>query len=103
MIAFFDIETNGLYFDVTKAHCMVIILDDNGVLTTKKYRPNEVQKGAQELRSVLHKGGYIVGHNIINYDIPVLEKLFPDFVLVYSCPAGVASGLLPDFPSGHGL
>ena len=29
--------------------------------------------------------------------------LFPDFVLVYSCPAGVASGLLPDFPSGHGL
>ena len=81
MIAFFDIETNGLYFDVTKAHCMVIILDDNGVLTTKKYRPNEVQKGAQELLSVLHKGGYIVGHNIINYDIPVLEKLFPDFVL----------------------
>lgn len=71
MIAFFDIETNGLYFDVTKAHCMVIILDDNGVLTTKKYRPNEVQKGAQELLSVLHKGGYIVGHNIINYDIPV--------------------------------
>lgn len=81
MIAFFDIETNGLYFDVTKAHCMVIILDDNGVLTTKKYRPNEVQEGAQELLSVLHKGGYIVGHNIINYDIPVLEKLFPDFVL----------------------
>ena len=77
MIAFFDIETNGLYFDVTKAHCMVIILDDNGVLTVKKYRPNEVQKGAQELLSVLHKGGYIVGHNIINYDIPVLEKLFP--------------------------
>lgn len=30
-------------------------------------------------------------------------RLFPDFVLVCSCPAGETSGLLPDFPSGHGL
>jgi DNA polymerase I-like protein with 3'-5' exonuclease and polymerase domains len=81
MIAFFDIETNGLYYDVTKAHCMVIIFDDNGELTTKKYRPAEVEQGAHELLSVLQQGGTIVGHNIINYDIPVLEKLFPSFVL----------------------
>lgn len=81
MLAFFDIETNGLYYDVTKAHCMVIIFDDNGKLTTKKYRPNEVEQGAKDLLDVLHEGGFIIGHNIINYDIPVLEKLFPSFVL----------------------
>lgn len=82
MLAFFDIETNGLYYDVTKAHCMVIIFDDNGKLTTKKYRPNEVEQGAKDLLSVLQKGGFIIGHNVINYDIPVLEKLFPtSFVL----------------------
>lgn len=81
MYAFFDIETNGLYYDVTKAHCMVIITRDekSGKETTYKYRLNEVEAGALFLLDVLKQGGFIVGHNIINYDIPVLEKLYPSF------------------------
>lgn len=80
MKAFFDIETNGLYYDVTKAHCMVITFeDDDKTITTKRYRPNEVEQGAKDLLEVLHDGGMIIGHNIINYDVPVLEKLYASF------------------------
>lgn len=73
---FFDIETNGLYWDVTKAHCLVIIDQDNN---KTEYRPYEVQKGAQRLLKALREGDFICGHNVINYDLPVLEKLFDDF------------------------
>lgn len=75
---FFDIETNGLYYDVTKAHCLVIIDQDNN---TTEYRPQEVHKGAARLLKALSEGDFIVGHNIINYDLPVLEKLFGDFYI----------------------
>lgn len=76
MIAYFDIETNGLYKDVSTAHCMVIKIDDQIL----HYRHAEgVHQGALKLLDVLKAGGTIVGHNIINYDIPVLEKLYPDF------------------------
>lgn len=75
---FFDIETNGLYYSVTKAHCMVIIDQDGNI---SKYRPHEVQEGAKRLLDALVGGDFICGHNVINYDIPVLEKLYPDFVV----------------------
>lgn len=77
--AFFDIETNGLYFDVTKAHCMVIIIEDEHGERTQKYRPSECEQGAKDLLNILEQGGFIIGHNIINYDLPVLEKLYPFF------------------------
>ena len=75
---FFDIETNGLYYSVTKVHCMVIIDQDGNI---SKYRPHEVQEGAKRLLDALAGGDFICGHNVINYDIPVLEKLYPDFVV----------------------
>lgn len=73
---FFDIETNGLLADVTQAHCMVII-DEQG--TVSKYRPSEVHQGALRLLEALQRGELICGHNIINYDLPALEKLYGDF------------------------
>lgn len=77
MIAYFDIETNGLYQDVTQGHCMVIKMDDEVL----KFRRHEgVHQGALKLLEVLQQGGFICGHNIIDYDIPTLEKLFPDVI-----------------------
>lgn len=73
---FFDIETNGLYQNVTKAHCMVIIDQDGNI---SEYRPQEVHSGALRLLKALNEGELICGHNIIDYDIPVLEKLYDDF------------------------
>ena len=54
---------------------MVII--ENGVIT--KYRPADVANGAERLLKALQAGHYICGHNIINFDIPALGKLFEWF------------------------
>ena len=75
---YFDIETNGLYDNVTKAHCMVIIDEADNITT---YRPHECAKGAARLLKALREGHFICGHNVIDYDIPVLERLFSDFVV----------------------
>ena len=69
----FDLETNGLLKEVTKTHCLVIrdTLSDK----TYKYRPGEIEEGIQ----FLQEADCIAGHNIIRYDIPVIQKLFPWF------------------------
>jgi DNA polymerase-1 len=66
VIAIFDLETDGLYQDVTKIHCIAIKVDDN---------PTELYLDVQEAVQVLNKADKVVAHNGINYDIPVLRKL----------------------------
>lgn len=77
---FFDIESDGLLDTATKVHCMVIIDHDNNVT---RYRPDECHKGAMRLLKAIQQGIRIVGHNIIDFDIPCLEKLYPDFKVDY--------------------
>ncbi|WP_295789417.1 DNA polymerase [uncultured Veillonella sp.] len=66
----FDIETNGLLQDTTKIHCMVI--KDTETEEVFKYRPDEVEAGVEKLLS----GDTICGHNVIAFDVPVIEKLY---------------------------
>ena len=63
----FDIEADGL--KPTKIHCLVFYQVDDGEVI--KFRPNELQQ-AKEYFSKVNK---LIGHNIINYDIPAVEKL----------------------------
>jgi hypothetical protein len=73
----FDLETDGLYDDVTCIHCICIHdLDAKQTLVfndTGSQQP--VVKGIQMLEDASH----LIGHNIISYDIPVVRKLFPWF------------------------
>ena len=63
----FDIETDGL--DATVVWCLVIQdVDTNQVW---EYSPNEIEDGVK----LLNKAEMLAGHNIIGFDIPVLEKL----------------------------
>ena len=63
----FDIETDGLLPDVNKVHCIVLKdLDTNEIITPK------IKKAMQ----LLGEAELIIGHNIIKYDIPVLQKLY---------------------------
>ena len=71
----FDIETDNLYAEVSKLHCLAYYSFDtendtiaNGVLTDRDAIKNFLE--TQEKTGVP-----LVGHNIIRYDIPVLEKL----------------------------
>ena len=73
----FDIETNGLLHNVTTIHCLVIY--DTETKQTLVYNDEgdtePLTRGLQRLED----GECIVGHNIINYDIPVISKLYPWF------------------------
>ena len=68
----FDIEANGLYWEATKIWCIVAKDIDTGEVyqwtteTDTKLGPMQWLTDAQEL----------VGHNIINYDLPLLKKLW---------------------------
>jgi len=68
----FDIETDGLLSDVTKLHCLSYnIIDEEGETYMKgtiAYRPDIID--------FIKEQEVLIGHNIIRYDLPVLEKLF---------------------------
>lgn len=74
----FDLESNGLYFDVTTIHCIVAKDADTG--TIYKFRPAEVEQGVK----LLMQADEIIGHNIINYDIPTIQKFYPWFHVDWS-------------------
>ena len=66
----FDLETDGLLDDVTKIHCVVLKDIDTG--EDLGYHGRGVWT---EAIPKLEKADMICGHNIIKYDIPVLQKL----------------------------
>jgi len=70
----FDIETNGFYDDVTKIHCIVIKDVSSG--ETFSYRPDSIANALMHLDEC----DVVIGHNLIFYDIPVIEKLFPGVI-----------------------
>lgn len=81
----FDIETDGLLQELTKIHSLVIYdLDSNTFYscTDNFYVPNndEVQtKTIDEGIKLLESAETIIGHNIIKFDIPAIQKLYPEF------------------------
>ena len=63
----FDIETNSL--TPSKIWCIVAKDVDSGQLYT--YGPGQISEGCD----LLEASDYLVGHNILGFDIPVIEKL----------------------------
>ncbi|KKL71544.1 hypothetical protein LCGC14_2093870, partial [marine sediment metagenome] len=89
--AIFDLETDGLYFDATKVHSLCIGEAGTDFLlscTDHEYKPlypttiatdiNE-KWGVVEGLKVLEEADLIIGHNIINFDLPTIQKIYPDF------------------------
>ena len=71
----FDLEANGLLDTIKVIHCVTI----GGGDQRTRYRPHEVKESFQRLLSALEQGEQISGHNIINFDVPAIEKIDPDF------------------------
>jgi DNA polymerase I-like protein with 3'-5' exonuclease and polymerase domains len=68
-----DIETDNLYDKVTQIFCIVIY--DVNRKSTYVYRPGTIDHGLQHLV----KADVLIGHNIINYDLPVITKLYEQY------------------------
>jgi len=67
----FDIETDGLYEDVTKIHCL------SYRTYTKKHKllSEGTLTDYQSITNWLKEQKILVGHKIISYDVPVLEQI----------------------------
>lgn len=73
----FDIETDGLLNDVTCVHCIGIHdLDAN---ETYVFNDQGNEQPITTAVTMLEDADHIIGHNIIGYDIPVLQHLYPFF------------------------
>lgn len=69
----FDIETNGLHDDLTTIHCIGIYDLDTGEY--QGYKPGDVSKAVARLQDA----DFLVGHNVIGFDIPAIQKIYPLF------------------------
>lgn len=84
----FDIETNGLLPDVDKLHSLVIKDLDTGEVTSCCLDGEVVPRGYssdQHGLDLLGDATFVTGHNILSYDIPVLQHLYPWFKLRDEC------------------
>ena len=68
---FFDLESNGLLDAIDRIHCIGILNLDSG--DYRGYKPDEVDSALLRLS----KADEIIGHNIINYDIPAIKIVKP--------------------------
>jgi len=80
----FDLETNGLLDTVTTIHSLVLLNINDGTIIScadqEGYIP--INDGIK----ILNSADLLIGHNVIKYDIPVLEKLLPkSFKLKHTC------------------
>jgi DNA polymerase I-like protein with 3'-5' exonuclease and polymerase domains len=82
MKALFDIETNGLLPKLDRIHTLVIrdVAPENfDERKTYRFRRNDDEDTIEEGVSMLLSADYIMGHNIIGFDVPALKKIFPYF------------------------
>lgn len=94
----FDIEANGFLEDVGIVWCIVTKCLET--MEVKRYPPDKVG----EALSDLSLADTLIGHNIIEYDLPVLEKLYGFTYEGRIVDTLVYSRLLnPDRPGGHSL
>ena len=92
----FDIETDGL--DASKIWC--IVAKDLETNKVHSFNPDQIKEGLE----LLAKAELLVGHNILGFDIPIIEKLtglsFKDKKVIDTL---VLSRLAKPERGGHGL
>jgi DNA polymerase-1 len=71
-LVIFDLESDALV-NYTKIHVLVVY--DVATKTYTRYEQERVREGIE----VLQKADCIIGHNVINFDIPCIKKFYPWF------------------------
>lgn len=66
----FDSEGDGLLYTVTRVWCIVVKNIDTGEI--HQFGPDQIQQALL----LLGKATLLIGHNILNYDLPAFEKLY---------------------------
>ena len=79
MQVIFDIEADNFYQQCTTIHCIALVrigIDEEPLL----FDSSNIHQGLE----ILSQADTLIGHNIINYDIPVLEKLYSDYKFTHN-------------------
>jgi len=79
----FDCETDGLYDKASVVHCLVIY--DINKQQTFSYGPDRIADALAHLATA----DVLIGHNVIFYDVPVLQKLHS-----FDCKARILDTLI---------
>lgn len=69
----FDIETDGLLPTLTKLHCIVAM--DVDTKEMRSFGPEQIETGVAYLQTA----STLTGHNSLQFDIPAIKKIYPDF------------------------
>jgi DNA polymerase-1 len=80
----FDVEADGFLEDATRIHCLVLQDIDTGEVFSCAADRNGEEPGGEYSQiglglKRLSEAALIVGHNAIKFDIPLLQKLYPNF------------------------
>ena len=78
MTLVFDLETNGLLNDVTRIHCLAIYDSTTDEIETYNDEKNNKYSISEGVNRLL-VADTLVGHNVINFDLAVLGKLYNYF------------------------
>ena len=70
----FDLESDGLLAEATTLHCAVAKNLESGKIV--KFTPDT---GFESLLALLGQSNLLVGHNLIGFDLPLIQKLYPSF------------------------
>lgn len=65
-----DVETNGFVDKLNKIHC--IVCKDINTEKVYSYNPNNISEGLD----LLKKADTLIGHNVLKFDLPALEKVY---------------------------
>lgn len=68
-----DLESNGLLDKLTKIHCICTYDLDTG--KAESFHGQTLEIGLDELRDA----DELIGHNLIDFDIPAIQKVYPGF------------------------
>ena len=84
----FDLETDGLLNDATRIHCIALHWCENNIsesFNDEKYTASPKELPMPSGHSIttalgwLETADILIGHNIINFDIPIIKRLYPWF------------------------
>ena len=81
----FDLETDGLLHELTKVHSMVLrdVETDDVCSCADADGYESVESGLY----MLSQADLIIGHNIVNFDIRAIKKIYPNFKFKKTCKA----------------
>lgn len=94
-----DLETDGLLDELTKVHCISYLpLESGGILEPFLLEPGELDSFPEVLQELEEKHGRVrlVGHNLLGFDLPVLERFYGELDVEVFDTLVAARMLYPD-------